>query len=629
MFPKTLIFVVVSALLLTGCAPVVVTVTVPPSPLETVVVTATPSPTPPPTPTPLPKPHVLTVCLLGEPDTLYLYGGSHLPATQQVLSALYDGPIDHLEYGYRPVLLQKLPSFADGDALVRVVQVHAGDRVVDAAGRATRWGPGVRVIPARCLSPACAVEFDGGPVWMERMQVRFTLRDDVTWDDGEPLTAADSVFAFRVASDPATVGARYLVSRTLRYTARDDYHLEWVGVPGFLPSDYFLNFFAPLPRHQLAGRSPADLAQDEDLRRRPPTWGPFVVEDWIPADRLILAPNPHYSPAPHLDKIVFRFATDGADMVARLLAGECDIATHDADLTPFLPLLMKAEQQGLLHLISAPGTGWEHLEFDIAPTDDRPPFFGDARVRQAVAHCVDRETVVAEATYGRGLPLDSYLPPTHPFHAAGLPAWEYDPAAGRALLEEAGWVDEDSDGVREAHRVSGVRTGTPFEVTLLLRADDEAALRSARAIKAQLADCGLRVNLDARPFWELFAPAPDGPLFGRHFDLAETTWWLDVRPMCEHYLSPEVAAESVTGYADPDFDAACLGVGQTFPGTAEHAEYRRRAQELFAADLPALPLFMRLRFAVVRPRVQGFTLDSTSPGDLWNAESLDVTVAGE
>ncbi|HHN93661.1 MAG TPA: hypothetical protein ENK17_02745, partial [Anaerolineae bacterium] len=138
MFPKTLIFVVVSALLLTGCAPVVVTVTVPPSPLETVVVTATPSPTPPPTPTPLPKPHVLTVCLLGEPDTLYLYGGSHLPATQQVLSALYDGPIDHLEYGYRPVLLQKLPSFADGDALVRVVQVHAGDRVVDAAGRATR-----------------------------------------------------------------------------------------------------------------------------------------------------------------------------------------------------------------------------------------------------------------------------------------------------------------------------------------------------------------------------------------------------------------------------------------------------------------------------------------------------------
>ena len=128
----TLSALIAAMLLLTGCAPQVVTVTVT-TPPETVIVTATPEPTVAPTPQP-PQLKTLTVCLVGEPDTLYLYGGSRLTSTKHVMEAIYDGPIDYVNYAYQPVILQKVPSIADGDAFTRTKRVRAGDRVVSADG---------------------------------------------------------------------------------------------------------------------------------------------------------------------------------------------------------------------------------------------------------------------------------------------------------------------------------------------------------------------------------------------------------------------------------------------------------------------------------------------------------------
>ena len=623
-------------LLLAACAPQIVTVIVT-SPPETVVVTATPSPPPPsPLPTP-PGPKVLTVCLVGEPDTLYLYGGSRLPATRHVMEALYDGPVDYLTYAYHPVILQEMPSVVDGDVIIRRVRVQKGFKVVDTTGEVVELAEGVRVRPAGCYADECAVEFEGEPLWVERMEIIYNLREDVTWADGEPLTANDSVFAFQVASDPATPGDRYLTERTARYRAMGEWRVQWVGIPGFVAPTYPLNFFAPLPRHQLGDRSPADLPQADETRRTPLGWGPFVVAEWVPGDHITLSRNPHYFRAaeglPYLDRVVFRFTSGATDMIADLLSGACDVAVQDGDFEPLMPLLVQAEQDGLLNVITAPSNGWEHIDFGISPASDyrRPDFFSDAGMRQAIVQCIDRQAIVDEVAYGRSVVPDSYLPPNHPLYPGDeLAHWNYDPAAGRAWLDEAGWVDEDEDGVREAHRISGVLTGTPFEITLLTSADSPVAQQAARVVRAYLADCGIRVNLESRPSQEFFAAGPDGPLFGRRFDLAETTWWFDIDPPCEHYLSGEIPAlghwygENPSGYSNPDYDAACQAGLQALPGTPEYEEYHRLAQVIFSAELPAIPLFMRLRIAVARPGVQNLALDSTARSEMWNIESLDV-----
>ena len=638
LYQRRWVFVAFAAalLLFAACAPQIITVTVT-APPETVVVTATPSPTPLPTPLPPPGPKVLTVCLVGEPDTLYLYGGSRMAATRHVMEALYDGPIDHLNYAYRPVILQKVPSIADGDAVTRTVRVREGDRVVDAEGAVVELTEGVRIRPPGCHADECTVEFEGEPLWMERIEVTFALREDVTWADGEPLTAADSVFAFQVASDPATPGSRYLVERTARYRSLGKWRVKWVGLPGFIPSTYFLNFFTPLPRHQLEGRSPAELSQADETRRYPLGWGPFVVEEWIRGDHITLSRNPHYFRAaeglPYLDQVVFKFTSGAPEMIARLLSGECDIGAQDADFEPFMPLLVQAEQHGLLKMISATGNGWEHIDFGIDPVPDyrRADFFGDVRVRQAIVQCIDRQAIVDEVAYGRSVVPDSYLPPEHPLYAGNdLVHWDYDPMAGRALLEEVGWLDEDEDGVREAHRVQGIRIGTPFEITLLTSSESTVSQQVARIVKANLADCGIRVNLEARPSWEFFADGPEGPLFGRRFDLAEMAWRFEDIPPCEHYMSSEIPdkghwhGSNPTGYSNPDYDAVCRAALQALPGTREYEKYHKQAQVILSEELPTIPLFIWPRIALARPGVLNFALDPTAQSELWNIEVLDL-----
>lgn len=623
----------VAVVLLVGCATRIVTVTVT-APPETVVVTATPSSSPLPTPE---GRKALTVCMIGEPDTLYLYGGSRLAATRHVMEALYDGPIDYVSYTYQPTILQKVPSIADGDAITRTVRVREGEAVVDATGAVVELLEGVRVRPAGCRADECEIEFAGEPLQMERVEVTFELRKDVTWADGEALTAQDSVFAYQVASDVATPGGRELAQRTQSYRTLGERRVRWIGLPGFVAPTYFLNFFAPLPRHQLEDRSPAALVSADDTRRAPLGWGPFVVEEWVRGDHMTLSRNPHYFRAaeglPQLDEVVFRFAGDAPEMIAAVLAGGCDIGvgTGYGDFEPFMPVLVQAELEGLLRVVSAPSSEWVQIDLGIAPVAGyrQADFFGDVRTRQAIAQCIDRQAILDQVAYGRGIVLDGYLPPQHPL--SGDPVhWGYDPAGGQTLLEEVGWLDEDGDGVREAHRVAQVLGGTRFEVTLLLPAEDTAALQVARAVKASLTDCGVRVNLETLPSWELLAEGPEGPFFGRQFDLAETTRQLDAVPPCELYVSSQIPdtgrwyGGNASGYSNTDYDTVCHAGLLALPGTPGYEENHRQAHAIFAEELPAIPLFAGLRVAVARPNVLDFAVDTTAPSELWNIGRLDV-----
>ena len=635
---RSLLSMLLAALLLvSACSPRVVTVTVT-SPPETVVVTATARSTPTPADVaPEERPNVLNVCLVGEPDTLYLYGGSELPATLHVMEAIYDGPIDHRDYGYQPVILEKLPSLRDGDALTRTVFVRRGRRVVGADGEVIELDEGVRVRPSGCYTTGCEIVYDRGLVRMDRLEVTFALRDDVTWSDGEPLTADDSVFGFEVASNPATPGYRYLTARTEEYEAADQLHAKWTGVPGFLDSSYMVRFFPPLPRHQLAGIPVSELPTYDGTRRMPLGWGPFVVEEWIPGDRISVSRNPAYfrvdEDLPLLDRVVFNFMADREEVVTGLLTGSCHVGTHDSDFGSLMRLLTRLEEESLLRVVSAPGNGLTLLSLGVEPAEQyvSPDFFADPRVRQAVALCVDRTALIDEITFGRGVTSESYLPPMHPLHPGDeLTNHPYDPVAGQALLDDIGWRDEDGDGVRESHDVNGILEDERFEVMLLTSAGGEQDQEAARMLRAQLADCGIRVALDALPRWELTAAGPDGPFFGRRFDMAETVWWLGDHPPCDWYAGSEIPqsgawdGSNVTGYRTPAYDMVCDSARRSLPGTEPYEEYHREAQIIFSRDLPAIPLFSSLRIALAAPRVEGLRMDATSPSELWNLEELTI-----
>ncbi len=129
---------------------------------------------------------------------------------------------------------------------------------------------------------------------------------------------------------------------------------------------------------------------------------------------------------------------------------------------------------------------------------------------------------------------------------------------------------------------------------------------------------------------ELFAPGPDGLLFGRKFDMAEFSWSLSTMPACRYYTTPQVTRAgnswigiNISGYSSEEFDAACQSAAGSLPGQADYISKQQAAQAIFATDLPVIPLYQMLRLGISRTDLCGYELDTTSRSGLWNIENLD------
>lgn len=604
------------------------------SPMPQASATSTSTPRPTLTPTP-PPPKELTICQGEEPNTLFIYGAPS-QAARNVLDVLYDGPIDLRSYRPEPVILERLPTLESGHAVLRTVAVGEGDTVLDASGEV------VHLVRGLALQDAAGepVVFQGAAVTTTQVVVTFTLRAHVTWADGQPLTAADSRYGYEVASAMDDPGWKWQVGRTASYRIVDERTVVWTGVPGYRDTYYLLNFYHPLPRHTMGDVDLENLDHSDLAQRRPLGWGPFVIDEWVEGERISLVPNPHYFRAaerlPHLDRVTFRFIGDVQQATDELLAGSCDVLTTDliGDVPPE-PLLQGVEADQA-RLISWSGSEWEHLDFAVRPVpwSDQLPFFADARVRQAVAQCTDRERIAAEAVpYGDAVLADSYVPSQHPLYAADrLRFWEYDPAAGRSLLREAGWQDADGDGIRESQDVPGIGAGTPFSVTLLTTAGDSARERTAEILRENLAGCGIRMETRYLPVGSFYADGPDGPVFGRQFDLALFSWLNGLGAPCELYLSTHIpgeenwwASSNNPGYESEAYDRACESALEALYGTDAYERHHREAQAIFSEDLPVLPLYFVPRLVAVRPEVTGVTVDASQQTPFWNIENFDLS----
>ena len=129
----------------------------------------------------------------------------------------------------------------------------------------------------------------------------------------------------------------------------------------------------------------------------------------------------------------------------------------------------------------------------------------------------------------------------------------------------------------------------------------------------------------------LFAAGPEGPVFGRQFDVAQFAWSSSLFPPCYLYESGEIpgptsefsrswGGANASGYRSPEFDQACQAARLSLPDDPGYAQAIQRVQELFAEDLPALPLYQHLRLVAFRPGLCQVALDPTAESALWNIE---------
>lgn len=671
--PRISTLVIVLSIILAACQSQPVTA---PEPIvETLVVTEIVEATPVEviqvgTPTPEPGgSRTLVICMGDEPNSLYEFSTPFTIREAHIFEAIADGgwrAYNTNSFSYQPVILEKLPRLSDGDASLNVVTVNEGDKVVDAAGEVVILDPDAD--PPQLLIPAGGggpVNYQGGAIEMDQLSATFKLLPDLLWSDGEPLTAADSKFTFELISDENTKdnrGYKFKVLRTASYQAIDDLTIVWIGLPGFMDSEYFINFFGPSPQHIWGEYSAAELYTAQVSHLKPVGWGPYVIDEWVQGESIRLHKNPNYFRAgdglPKFDHLIFRFVGQNYNAnIAALLSGECDILGQDTGIEEQSQLMLDLHRSGEIKATFSTGTAWEYLGFNIQHVDyddgyqmgiDRPDFFSDSRTRQAFALCLDRQTVIDTLLLGQSPVINSYLPPQHPLYNPNLQQYRFDVTAGNALLEQVGWLDEDGDPAtpRVAQGISNVPDGTRMEINY-----GTAALgirpQVAAILQESLARCGIKANLKIFPTNEWVSDGPEGNFFGRKFDLGQFTWLTGVKPPCDLYISSQIPgpagetwisiqdgstntfgesgwlSQNNPGFANEKYDQACIAALGSLPGQPEYEAAHKEAQRIFTEQLPVVPLYLFIKISATRPDLCGFIVDPTADSEMWNIEEFD------
>lgn len=310
----------------------------------------------------------------------------------------------------------------------------------------------------------------------------FTIRDDAYWSDGTPITTADIQYTLDASSSPE------VQSWYFGYLPPELYNnLEIVNDKVFTvtldgPNCNFINklfWFVPIPAH-IYGPDPAGVNDHPNNVAGGVSSGPYYVVEYNADEFVRFAANPYYRGGePQIKNVIMRFEGDPAVTNLMLEAGELDFlrmtaAQFDQLANPeqFTYYAVPNQFATSLMLNSAdPANPMAAYDEDGNLVDQPPhPILGDVRVRRAIVMGYDKDAILYSIREeGAG---ERMIWMFHPLMTAwannpNLAPVPYDPEGAAALLEEAGWTDQDGDGVRECHGCLYAEEGTPlaFEIT--------------------------------------------------------------------------------------------------------------------------------------------------------------------
>lgn len=399
---------------------------------------------------------------------------------------------------------------------------------------------------------------------VERLDGRtyvFTLRKDVRFSNGEPLTAQAFVFTREKMLDPTSQAAGN-AGQVASIEVLDDLRMRVVMkvTDPFAIDQIWTDAFFPVPPKAYAAAGPKDFAQ------RPIGTGPYALEEWQQGDRIALKARPDYwGGTPLADRVIIRVMPDPSTRVAALLAKEVDIVEG---VTPVLAAQIKSSDSARISL--APGSPqpiWGSL------MTDRPPL-NDKRVRQAINYAVNKEAIVQRVLQGFGEVMGQPCASDTECYNANVKPYPYDAKKARELLDAA-----------------GVRDVTiPFQFSSGVAA---GAREVAQAVAGDLAAVGIRTNpvdVERGVFLRNFT---DG--VGRHKDFGDISIMYyagGVQPQTVALRRVVVSTDSwnSTHYANPEVDRLIKESDQEFDAGKRKQLYDRIAQ-IVHDDAPWLFLY--------------------------------------
>lgn len=529
--------------------------------------------------------NTLVIATTTEPATLHPVFGADRMTTVEILGALFEPLTLYNDYHELiPCLATEIPTLANG-----------GLRLLSDAEAKARGG---------------------------RMESIWHLRPDARWSDGAAVTADDFIFTFHLIKNPDVPAvSREVEDRIVSMEARDGGRtlaVLWEKPYAFAHEGHR---HLVLPRHLEAPlfKGLADKKEYErtPFNRLPVGNGPFQVAEWAFGRYLVLERQPFWhGPGPEFDRLVYRFLPEGDTILANLDTGRLGAVSPTAlDQELVQEFAHRPRRETAYRVHQLPGLAWVHIDYNT-----ENPVTADRRVRQALAFGLNRRALCETLFPGQDCATDTWLPPTHPscFPPPGqvtpdLPRYSYDPRRAVQLLEEAGWLPDGADG--------RVKDGQRLQLTLKYVAGEVLTDRVAQMVKEDWRPLGVEVTLKPEDARKFAATSADN---------------LAYQGLSLYYWIMDPSADGITFWTSANIPTPDRPTGQNAcrwrnarsdalltraTETLDPQERRRllwEQQRIWAAELPALPLFFQQEVSLRHHRLRHWRPTGTDTPVTWN-----------
>ncbi|MEN0067562.1 MAG: ABC transporter substrate-binding protein [Myxococcota bacterium] len=437
--------------------------------------------------------------------------------------------------------------------------------------------------------------------------IRMKLRDDLTWEDGTPVSVEDIQFTYELIADPDVQSPRFAFIERLKPDARpkkiDATTIEWHFTEAYDRDTQIAHVSLGLvPKHRLEGADRGSL-RSHPLANEPLSYGPFKVAKWERNERLVLEPNPNFpgtdSDKAKLNRVIFRIIPEYSTRLIELEAGSIDMMSglllEDADR------LRKSHPE-----IQLVRRGWRTQ--DYIGWNLKDPLFADLRVRKALAYGADVDAMIArlltsETGEKYAKRAVSTLTPALCGIVPDVKPIPTDQAKAKALFAEAGWSDSDGDGVLD-------KGGKKFSFTLSTNTGNKRRADIAVLLQAQLKEIGVEVNiekLESNTFFER--------LRKHDFQAGLAGWaaglFVDPSSMWLCSTDEEPREFNFTQYCNPEVDEL-IKTGLKTPNPAEAAPIWKDMQAKIFEDQPYLFLWWMDEIVAIHDRFENISPDILS-----------------
>jgi peptide/nickel transport system substrate-binding protein len=398
----------------------------------------------------------------------------------------------------------------------------------------------------------------------------FSLRKDVRFHDGKPLTAADVKYTYESILEPHSRSPKQALLKPLATVdALDAYSVRFrLAAP-----------HAPFPEQFTIGIVPARSASTP-----PAGSGPFVLEAIHPGEKVTLRANRFYwEGKPPLAGIVFKVVPDATVRALEFKKGTIQLMQNDLE-PDTLPWLRKTTRAAI---DTRQGTTFQYIGINCTH-----PALKHSKVRRAIALAIDRERIIRHLLKDLGTPANSLLSPLNWAYDESVPYYTFNPEQAKRLLDESGFPDPDGDGPLPRLRLS-------FKTTHI-----DLRRRIAEALKEQFARVGIELEIRSYEWGTFYSDIKNG-----NFHLYSLAWVgvmdPDIFYQILHSSAVPPRGDNRGRYVNAALDRL-LEQGRTTIDPAHRKSLYDQVQQIIAADLPFIPLWWVKNVVVQSPAVHGF-----------------------